>query len=89
MRAFVLRHALEHIAARDPLLLMGALVAAALMPWNILLWWQLRRLRRAIEIDCNARVLSTSPDVSTYGDEMLRQVSRRCRRMPLGVAVLG
>lgn len=88
MRAYVLRHALEHIAARDPLLLMGAFVATALLPWNILLWWQLRRLRLAIDIDCNARVLRTSVDVNAY-NEMLREVSRRGRRMPLGVVALG
>ena len=88
IRAFVLRHELEHLAARDPLLLMCAFVATALMPWNILLWWQLRRLHLAIDIDCDARVLRTSVDVNAYS-EMLREVRRRRRHVPLGVVALG
>jgi len=41
------------------------------MPWNLPLWWQLRRLRRAIEVDCDARVLNAGHDVNRYGETLL------------------
>jgi TonB-dependent SusC/RagA subfamily outer membrane receptor len=53
----LLRHEEEHRRARDPLLLGGASLLVALAPWNPLLWWQLGRLRDALEVDCDARVL--------------------------------
>src|SRR5690606_19455117 len=58
LRKLVLAHEREHIAARDQMILLGALLLVAAMPWNPALWWQLRRLRAAIEVDCDARVLA-------------------------------
>jgi hypothetical protein len=49
------------------------------MPWNPALWWQLRRLRRAIEVDCDARVVASGADVSRYGSVLLEAVGR-CHR---------
>ncbi|UUZ52386.1 hypothetical protein LP419_22985 [Massilia sp. H-1] len=46
------------MAARDPQLLGLALLVLVAMPWNLPMWWQLRRLRHAIEVDCDARVLA-------------------------------
>jgi beta-lactamase regulating signal transducer with metallopeptidase domain len=46
-----------HLVGNDVQLFTCALFLLALMPWNLPLWWQLRRLRRAIEVDCDARVL--------------------------------
>ena len=46
------------------------------MPWNVPLWWQLRRLHRAIEVDCDARVLGKGLDPEKYR-QMLTDVSRR------------
>src|SRR6202050_4725322 len=57
VRAVVLAHEQEHIAARDPALLLLGLILVAISPWNLPLWWQLRRLRFAIEGDCDARAL--------------------------------
>src|SRR5678810_1316860 len=57
LRAIVLRHEEEHRSARDPYLLFGAALAVALMPWSLALWFQAKRLRLAIELDCDARVL--------------------------------
>jgi beta-lactamase regulating signal transducer with metallopeptidase domain len=56
-RSMVLVHESEHIAARDPLLLLMGLLVVLLLPWNMFLWWQLRRLRFAVEVDCDARIL--------------------------------
>lgn len=87
IRRMVLAHEREHVAGRDPLLLLGGLIACALAPWNIPLWWQLRRLRFAIEVDCDARVLRHGEDAGTYA-EMLLAVSQSRRRVPLGAVAL-
>jgi TonB family protein len=62
----MVEHEREHLRARDPLLLLLALAAVAAVPWNAALWWQLRRLRLAMEVDCDARVLRRRPDVRAY-----------------------
>jgi TonB family protein len=77
LRAIVLRHEEEHRSARDPYLLFGAALAVALMPWNVALWFQARRLRLAIELDCDARVLRTHPSTERYGLLMLTIAQRR------------
>lgn len=77
LRALVLRHEEEHCAARDPHLLIGARVAVALMPWNPMLWFATRRLRHAIELDCDARVLHAHPSPERYGMLLLTIAQRR------------
>lgn len=75
----IVRHEREHVAARDPaLLLLAGLVAAAVMPWSPAAWWQLRRLRLAVEMDCDARTLHGQADVAEYG-RLLLDVGRRGR----------
>jgi TonB family protein len=60
-RRLLLAHEVEHVRARDPLLLLlGALTVAA-TPLNPALWWQFRRLRAAVELDCDARVIRCAP----------------------------
>ncbi|WP_240978756.1 M56 family metallopeptidase [Longimicrobium terrae] len=75
-RALLLRHEAEHLRAGDPRLLAVGFLCAALMPWNPALWWQLRRLRLAMEVDCDARVLARGADVRAYG-ALLLDVGRR------------
>jgi len=67
----ILAHERSHLDAGDSQLLMLAIVLLAFMPWNLPLWWQLRRLRRAIEIDCDARVLAGGIDTATYGEALI------------------
>jgi len=62
-RGLVLQHEREHLLAHDPLLLLSSMVLIVLLPWQLPLWWMARRLRCAIEYDCDARVLSRAPDV--------------------------
>jgi len=77
LRAIVLRHEEEHRSARDPYLLFAATLAVALMPWNLALWLQAKRLRLAIELDCDARVLRAHPSTERYGLLMLTIAQRR------------
>jgi bla regulator protein blaR1 len=75
-QAMVIAHEQAHLAAHDPQVLTVALSLLVLMPWNFPLWWQLHRLRYAIEVDCDARVLKAGLDTRQYG-EMLLDVSQR------------
>ncbi|MFL5619961.1 MAG: TonB family protein, partial [Gemmatimonadaceae bacterium] len=86
LRRLVLRHEDEHRAARDPWLLLGARVAVALFPWNAALWLIARRLRFAIEIDCDARVLATGADPDRYG-RLLLLFARHQHAMPLALTL--
>ena len=75
-QAMVLAHEQSHVASHDPQLLTVALFLLVLMPWNVPLWWQLHRLRRAIEVDCDARVLRGGVDRCQYGETLI-DVSQR------------
>jgi bla regulator protein blaR1 len=72
----VITHEQAHLARHDPQALTMALFLLVVMPWNVPLWWQVRRLRRAIEVDCDARVLEKGLDPEKYR-QMLTDVSRR------------
>ena len=87
LRAIVLRHEEEHRRARDPMLLFGAELLWALMPWNLPLWFQSRRLRLAIEMDCDARVLRAHPSTERYGLLMLTIAQRRSASPLLATAL--
>ncbi|MDN2679972.1 M56 family metallopeptidase [Janthinobacterium sp. SUN033] len=65
-QALLLAHAQCRLAARDPQLLAVAYALIILMPWNVSLWWQLHRLRFAIEVDCDARMLAQSHALRDY-----------------------
>ena len=75
-QSLVIAHEQSHVDARDPQLLACAIAVLALMPWNLPLWWMVRRLRHAIEVDCDARVLRAGHDVRAYG-EVLVDVGQR------------
>lgn len=67
----VIAHEQSHLEARDPQLFTLALGLLVFMPWNLPLWWQLRRLRYAIEVDCDARVLEGGIDPTHYGETLI------------------
>jgi hypothetical protein len=69
---YVLAHEQSHLDARDPQMLSFALGLLVVMPWNALLWWQIHRLRRAIEIDCDARVLRYGASAADYCDTLIQ-----------------
>lgn len=79
----IVAHESEHRQARDPLLAAAALLAVVVMPWNAALWWQLRRLKLAIEIDCDRRVVAGhGDDAFAYGALLLATRERASRRTP-------
>jgi beta-lactamase regulating signal transducer with metallopeptidase domain len=89
-RSLMVAHEREHVRARDPLLTHLAALAALLMPWNVAAWWMLRRLRLAVELDCDARVLDAAralrEDVAArraYGDLLLTVAARHARSLPV------
>jgi beta-lactamase regulating signal transducer with metallopeptidase domain len=66
-RRFMLQHELEHLLSNDPQLLLFTGIVLLLCPWNLALWWMAHRLRLAIEIDCDARVIELSDAPDEYG----------------------
>jgi TonB family protein len=76
LRRMILLHEEEHLRAGDHRLLLCALAALTIMPWNLPLWWQFRRLRLALELDCDGRVLSQGVSPRAYG-QLLLEVGRR------------
>lgn len=71
-RALVLGHELEHLRAGDALLQGVGRFLVILLPWNPALWFIERRLRGAIEVDCDRRVLRrTRADRRAYGALLL------------------
>lgn len=77
LRELILRHEREHRSARDPYLLLIATVLTALFPWSLPLWFQARRLRIAIEIDCDARVLRANPRWREYAHLLVTIAERQ------------
>jgi len=76
-RRLAVAHEREHLRRGDSVLSgFGWLVVAA-APWNLPLWWHLRRLRRAVELDCDGRVLCSDADPRAYGDLLLTVGGRR------------
>lgn len=63
----VLTHEAEHVRARDPWVLVIACAAVAVMPWHPALWYALARLRLAVELDCDRRVLRQGIPAASYG----------------------
>lgn len=71
-RRYVIRHEEEHRRSHDGRLLLFASLALLLMPWNLSLWWMLRRLRLAVEMDCDNRVVKALGDPNAYGELLLK-----------------
>lgn len=83
-----LSHEGEHVRARDPLLLAMGCGAAVLMPWHPAVWWMLGRLRLAVELDCDSRVLRRRGiSARAYGNALL-DLASRCSGSLLGSPAL-
>ena len=85
----VIAHERSHLGAHDTQLLTIAVCLLACMPWNPILWWQLRRLRLAIEIDCDARVLSLGYPVARYSETLIAVGERQSASYAMTMAGYG
>jgi len=83
----VIAHEAEHVRAHDPALLGAACVALAVMPWNPALWYMFSRLRLAVELDCDARVLRAGSTPGSYG-ALLIDVAERASLIRLNALAL-
>jgi hypothetical protein len=88
-RRYVVRHEEEHRRSHDCALLFFTSLSVILMPWNLALWWQLRRLSLAVEMDCDKRVVFALGDPHAYGSLLLAVAQTSSRRPRLQPALLG
>ena len=72
----IVDHEHEHLRAGDHLLLGVACLAAIAFPWHPAVWYALARLRLAIELDCDARVLRRGAAPRTYGALLIDMAAR-------------
>ena len=83
----ILKHEAAHVDAGDPILLGVACALVAVMPWNPALWIMLARIRLAIELDCDARVLRAGVSPRSYGT-LLVDVAERASRVQFAATAL-
>lgn len=87
-RELVLVHEAEHRDAGDTRLLLAGLLAVIALPWNFALWWQLRRLRHAVEADCDRRVLRRGADARSYASLIVEMAERALPARPPAAALV-
>ena len=88
-RRYIVHHEEEHRRAHDARLLGVASVALLVTPWNLALWWHLRRLHLAVETDCDRRVVRALGNATAYGTLLLRVAESASRGPRLQPAFLG
>lgn len=81
-------HETEHVRNHDARLLFMGVLLVSVMPWNPALWWQLRRLRFAIEKDCDRRVIARGFDAIDYSRALVA-VAKFHIASPLAAVALG
>ena len=86
-RSAIIRHEAEHARARDHLALLYAGLVVAAFPWSPAIWWMCRRLRAAVEIDCDQRVIASGIGVADYGAVLLEAGSLSQTRWGLALAM--
>ena len=84
----VIAHEVEHLRARDPLLLTVACAVAALVAWHPAMWWMLSRLRLAVELDCDDRIVRSGIAPRSYGALLIELAGRCSSGMRIGAPAL-
>ncbi len=82
-RAVIIRHEAEHARTGDHLSLLYAGLIVAALPWSPATWWMARRLRSAVEMDCDLRILGSGVAPEDYGDVLLDAGTRSWSRWTL------
>lgn len=67
----ICQHEAEHRAEGDGWIFAAGALLIAVFPWNLALWWQLGRLRTAVEMDCDQRVLRSGVPRGDYARTLL------------------
>ncbi len=88
-RQMILHHEVEHLRARDPQALFASGIPLIALPWNLPLWWIVRRMRVAMELDCDARVVRRLGQSYEYGQVLLAVGERHIRSIPLAASMTG
>lgn len=73
----ILAHEREHLRTRDHLLLGWAWLCAIVFPWHPAVWYLTNRVRLAIELDCDARVLRGGASPRSYGALLIDMAARQ------------
>jgi len=73
----IIMHEMEHRCAHDPVLLAAMWGLVALFPWHPGAWYCLARIRLAIEIDCDARVVGKGASLKNYAQLLVNQARAR------------
>jgi beta-lactamase regulating signal transducer with metallopeptidase domain len=87
VQRMIVLHEAEHARAGDHVLLAFAPLALVLLPWNLPLWWAVHRLRLAVELDCDRRVLARGVPAREYGS-LLLDIVGGAARLPTAAAAL-
>ncbi len=87
--ALVLEHERQHVRARDGVLLALGALALVCAPWNPFAWAHFRRLRAAIELDCDRRVLRATGAANDRYAALLLDVAARSARRPRPAGSMG
>lgn len=88
-RATAVKHEREHARGGDHLTLLYSGLAVAAFPWSPAVWWMCRRLRAAIEIDCDRRVIGSGISAAEYGSLLLGIGAMRPRRQVFALTLAG
>lgn len=84
----VVAHEREHLRGNDPFMLAGGMFAALLMPWNPAVWFMFTRLRLAVELDCDARVVHAGTLPFAYGNLLIEVAALTARHRLPALALL-
>ena len=87
VRRAALLHEREHLRAHDSHWALLSRLPLLLMPWNLPLWWLARRLRFAVEVDCDSRVVQHGITSASYGEVLLTLAARTPPKMPAEVGL--
>jgi TonB-dependent SusC/RagA subfamily outer membrane receptor len=88
LQNLIVSHEQEHRRAHDLLLVFLGLAAVVVFPWNAALWWQLRRIKLAIEIDCDRRVLGRGTSLRAYAELLVASAEYQVTRLQPGAMAL-
>ena len=77
LRSLVLAHEHQHQARGDAAVIVAGAIAVALVPWNPAVWFMVRRVRLAVELDCDSRVLASVGNTERYSKLLLLIAQRQ------------